>query len=194
MTAMDMRCSVIAAQQWQTAYEPLQKAIGAALVILSCILIGCRQKNGQLSRLEQLVELKRIFVYIQNQMQFSGRSMDEIIAECGMQSEVFRPWFEEIVRQMSGFSESTFGRIWEESIRRTGGSLGMLRYEDMELVRRFGTYLSCTDRKMQQDMLGMVVQQMEQHIVRQEAKVRSNAKVYQCLAVFAGLLITIVLI
>ena len=95
----------------------MQKMIGSILVVLGCTGIGIARGHELQVHLKELEELKRIFLWIRSEMQYSKIPFSEVFWKTeNKTSGKFQKWLQTLAECLEKRDKYTFQELWESSV------------------------------------------------------------------------------
>lgn len=170
------------------------KAIGAVLVIASCSAIGL-QKSGDLKmRMKQLVMLKRMLLMLKGEIRYAKTPLPEAFDNIGKRiGNCFGGFLTGLAEKLTEQSGQPFRELWKQAIDDKLTETNLAK-EDKEQLKKMGEDLGYLDSDMQINTIDLQVEQLELQLQRLEKGISGKTRVYNCLGIFCGILIAILLL
>lgn len=168
--------------------------LGGGFVILATTVYAHSLIVKEKFRLEDLKEVERGILLLQNQVRYIGSPLGEILYSIGLQMKgAVGRIFSEIGRDMEERNGESGGDIWER-IWMENGRYTYLTGIDLEEIISFGKNISFLERNSKEsglDLLLFSIRNIQEEI---SDKFKKNQKVYYSLGILSGLLLVVILI
>lgn len=170
------------------------KAIGAVLVIASCSAIGLKMSGDLKTRMNQLVLLKRMLLMLRGEIRYAKTPLPEAFDSIGKRiGNCFGEFLTGLAQKLTEQSGQPFQQLWKEAVD-DNLTETKLAHEDKEQLKNMGENLGYLDSDMQINTIDLQVEQLELQLQRLEKGISGKTRVYNCLGVFCGILIAILLL
>lgn len=169
----------------------MYKIFGAILIITACSGFGFSKAMELRKRVVMLEELKKMFVHLRGEISYAKNPFME--AFNNMTDKEYGKLGDFCVymaRQLDVPDGRTFYEKWCMGIDGNLRGAGFLD-EDINDLKKAGERLGYLDYNMQLATIDMEVEQLEMKIARLSEEILPKQKVYRCVGVFCGLMLTI---
>ena len=134
------------------------------------------------------MELKRIFLWIRSEMQYSKLPFSEIFWKTeNKTSGIFQTWLNTLAKRLEKRDKDTFQELWEISIAECLKET-LLSKEEQKELKEIGTGLTCIET------IDVYLEQLEIRIQRAREENASKRKLYQSMGIMGGIFLTILLL
>jgi len=168
--------------------------MGAVLVILGSTGVGFYYSSMLSERTNELNNLKKIIIMLRGEINYNHSTISESLSVIAKRTkppfDIFLQETADKLREMPG---ETIGSIWKEMIKihLQGTSL---KDKDIERLALLGDDLGYLDKKMQLSTLDLYSEHLEQQIQDSLTDYNKNSRLYRCLGIMGGILITLVIV
>lgn len=137
--------------------------------------------------------LQRIVYILQSEIRYSRLFLGEIF--CGIAQnakEPYKSWLVEMSNKADVYEDVLFEDIWKSSIEKY---LWILHFpaRELEALKSLGNQLGYADVQIQVKLLDIYLEHLEYTISEVQEEIKGKTRLYHCLGVMSGLLISIVL-
>ncbi len=164
-----------------------EKAFAGVCVILGASGFGwavCQEMKQVLFHLE---EQKRMLLYIQREISFMHRPMQEIfVSVSGRLKEPYQSFVLEVAACMEERDGRALGDIWRGRVEAMKKS-GTYPAEAVRTLHRMEECLGCEEDKMQIDALGLWEAELSELIGMRTKEKEEKSRLIQTLSVLAGI-------
>lgn len=166
----------------------MYKIVGSILVLFTCTGIGLELGREAQKHLEQLEELKKIFIFIKSEIEYSRMPLGSVFRKVSEKTQsIFQIWLRELAKDLEKHEKGTFQKIWEKSIDiHLRGSV--LKKQELDELSQIGSSLGYLET------LDLYLEQLEFTIQRTREESKSKKKLYQSMGVMGGVFLVIVLL
>lgn len=120
--------------------------------------------------------------------------MGEIFYKIGQESEEpFGEWLLDVSKRTDSFAGETFECIWKESIEKHLKKLELPTHE-LEALKSFGNQLGYAEVKVQLRLIDLYLEHLERSINDLHTEMKTKVRLYHCLGVMSGLLVSVLLL
>lgn len=164
------------------------KGLGCILILISSSLLGYAKGQEVCQRLKELEELKRIFVLLKKELEYTRAPIAELLSKLAQKAEgTYKPWLEELSRELEEKRDRTFLEIWKSSIEENLSEIRM-NSEVLEELISVGNNLGYSENiELYLEKLEFVIRD-----TREETKIKK--KLYQSVGVMGGTFLIILLL
>lgn len=170
------------------------KIIGAALVIIACGAMGMVKSQEIKQRQKELFLVKRMLLLLRGEIKYARTPLPEAFLNIG------RRMGGELGGFLSGVGEQLekqegrpFCDVWKQAVEKRLCRT-RLNKEDKEQLKRMGENLGYLDVEMQMNIIELQLEQVETQLEHLEKSIAGKTRVYNCVGIFSGLLIAILLL
>ena len=170
------------------------KLVGCILIILSSSLMGFYFSNELKSRIDDMKELRKLFVLLRGDIRYGNTPLPEAIGVIARRHEgSFKEFFTKLSEKLNENSGNTFSDLWKEAVDKELIHTS-LKYKDKLGLIQFGENMGYLDKEMQMNTLELFLTQIEDEIQELSKTVKEKSYVYNTLGIMAGIFISIILI
>ena len=170
------------------------KVVGCVLVIISCSGMGLYFSECLKTRIEELVELKKIIVLLRGNIRYANTPLSEALHSIAMRNQGdFSSFLQWVSSQMEEMSGNTMAEIWELGVKKYLKNTALSKMDCEELIQ-FGKSLGYLDKEMQLGTIDLYIASLETEIEESLKCSRQKIYLYNSLGVMGGIFITIILI
>lgn len=170
------------------------KLTGAVCVLLSCAGMGFARGREYKLRIRDLLTLKKLMLLLRGEIKYGVTPLPEALDVIGRKVEhQFGRCMQKVAEQLKSQPGRPLSDIWEQEVRShaTGSFLGR---EDVSSCVRLGQQLGYLDKEMQIANIDFYMEQLEGTIEKLEGEQGKRIRVCRCLGIFAGVMISLVLL
>lgn len=170
------------------------KIVGAALVIIACGAMGIVKSQELKQRQKELYLVKRMLLLLRGEIKYSRTPLPEAFINIGkrMGGEL-GGFLTGVGEQLEKQEGRPFSDVWKQAVNKDLCGT-KLNKEDKEQLKRMGENLGYLDGEMQMNIIELQLEQVETQLERLEQSMAGKTRVYNCVGIFSGLLIAIVLL
>lgn len=164
------------------------KVLGCVLILVSSSCMGYALGQEEKQSLKELEELERIFVLMKKELEYTKAPIAELLSKLARKTKgTYKPWLEELSRELEEKREQTFMEIWESSIKEnlSTSKLGKEIKDELILV---GNNLGYPEN------LELFLEKLEFVIRDTREETKSKKKLYQSVGVMGGIFLIILLL
>lgn len=166
----------------------MQKVIGSLMILSASAAMGFEKSHELKRHLEELEELKRVFVLIRSELQYTKAPFSEVFLKlCSKTKGIFSLWLEELGVELEKREGGTLQEIWMQSIVNQLSN-STLRQEELEELYKVGEGLGYMET------LDLYLEQLEITIQKTREEYKIKKKLFQSLGVLGGIFLVIVLV
>lgn len=170
------------------------KITGAVMIFAACCGMGFGKSMEYKKRIRDLLTLKKILLMLRGEIKYARTPLSEAFSIIGKKVEhVLGEFLIQVSQQMDEQQGETFSQIWEENLKEILVKSALLKEDKRQLIR-FGSQLGYLDREMQLATIDFQVEQLEGQIKRLEEDQGKRSRVCNCLGVFAGVMLNLILL
>lgn len=170
------------------------KLAGILLLMAGCTGFGINKVSEEKRRIQELREIRRIIIRIQNEMIYGKRTLPEIcllFSQC--MEEPYRTAFLELFHRLNENDGTNLTKLWEEQMEACMTGLP-LKDEEKNVLKDLPKHLGIQDEVLQAADIGQSLDMVGEHIRRAEAEYENKTKVIMSISVMAGLFLVILLL
>ena len=169
------------------------KLLGTLLILCSTTSAGYYLSVRDKYRIEDLEEMKRLFLILKSEISFSSVPLEEAFREISERVSgpvsMFASYFSQELKKKKGDSAA---ELWTQSLSKYMNHL-YLGKDDFEAFTAFGRALGYLDRQQQLRNIELAELYINQVCVELREKSEKTAKVYRSMGVLTGALIAVIL-
>lgn len=172
----------------------LVKFLGVALILASSCGVGFRLSADLLKRVEDLKLLKKIMIMLRGEIKYNNSTMSEAFEIIGNRVESpYNYFFKEVANELNDLSGQTLIEIWKKMIDKYLKETKLNR-KDLERLKNLGDNLGYLDKEMQLSTIDLYLEHLELEIDEGNKNMNTNSRLYKCLGIMGGVLITLIII
>ena len=165
------------------------KAAGAILLLLGTTAFGIYKACMYNSRLDNLYEIKKAFLYIQGEIRYMNTPMPETLAGAARQIKgSCRLFFSRVASELDAGNGKELKQVWDKAVVNEIPQ-GILEREAVEALREMGGQLGCLDIRAQEKAIDYFLKRWDFLIEKGE-----KLKLYYACGVMVGLLMVIIIV
>ena len=156
-------------------------------MIAVCTALGFEKGRELHVHLNELEELKRLFLIIQSELKITKATLSEIFLKVSKKTEEpYRGWLKYLATQLELCGAGTFMELWTNSIQLylQETSLGKDEIYELEQVGQGIQYI---------DTLELYLTQLDFSIQNTREELKTKKKLYQSMGIMCGIFLVIVL-
>ncbi len=170
------------------------KIAGAVMILVACCGIGFGKGMEYKKRIRDLLILKKLLLMLRGEIKYARTPLAEAFSNIGRKLEnVFGEFLIKVSDRMNQQQGETFLQIWETNLEETLTRSALLK-EDRQQLKRLGNQLGYLDKEMQISTIDFQVEQLEVLVKKLEEEQGKRSRVCNCLGVFAGLMLNLILL
>lgn len=170
------------------------RIVGIVIILLGSTAFGIYKSCVYVNRLNNLYEIKKVFLYIQGEIRYMNTPMPEVLEGAAIRVKgQLREFFFRIAEELNRKNRKEFRKIWEETIRQEL-SAEVMEKEALSELSQMGGQLGCLDLKAQEKAIDYFLQKWEFIIEKRRKEKESRLKLYYACGIMGGLLMVIILI
>ncbi len=170
------------------------KIFGCVLLVVGTTAFGIYKGGLYVSRLNNLYEIKRVFLHIQSAIRCLGLPMPEALEEAGARSRIpCRNFFLAVSKELEGRRGESFQKVWQEWMEKEIPEHALEPEARAELWE-MGDQLGCLDQETQIKNIDYFLEKWDYLIERRNREKSSRVKLYYMCGVMSGLLIMVLLV
>lgn len=170
------------------------KIIGVILILASSAGIGFHLSDDFVKRVEECKTLKKIILMLRGEIKYNNATMAEAFETIGSRVDnPYHDFFMEAAIELNNLSGQTFLEIWKQTIDKKLKET-KLNKKDMERFRNLGENLGYLDKEMQLSTIDLYLEHLELEIEEGNRSMNSNSRLYKCLGIMGGVLVTLIIV
>lgn len=170
------------------------KIIGAVFVIAACGGFGFLKAKDLQNRITALQDIRRMFIHLRGEISYARNPFMEAFENMsGKEPEELSSFCSYMAEQISTPDGKSFYEKWCVGIDRHMLKMGIAD-EDVINLKKMGEQLGYLDYEMQLATIDLEKEQLENKINSLKQDIIQKKKVYRCVGIFFGLLLTIIFI
>ena len=171
----------------------LLKIAGSVCIVAGGGFIGNYMSQRQNIRKKQLLSLKKAFIFLKSQIEYSCEELAAAFENVAVKSEKpINILFENSIKKLKN-REKTVEEIWTEECDIFLKQSLFLK-EDIEMLKMFGKTLGYSDIKHQIENINLQVEYIDKTIEVINQSSEKEEKLYRSLGVLGSLLLVIILL
>lgn len=170
------------------------KVAGAILLLLGSTAFGVYKACMYNSRLDNLYEIKKAFLYIQGEIRYMNTPMPETLAGAARQIKgTCRRFFSRVASELDAGIGKELKQVWENAVANEIPH-GVLEREAVETLREMGGQLGCLDTQAQEKAIDYFLKKWDFLIETRRRERAEKLKLYYACGVMGGLLMVIIIV
>lgn len=166
----------------------MYRLFGSILILVACLAFGFQKSFELQSHMEELEELKRIFILIKNEIQYTKSAFGEMFYCISNKAEgIYKDWLRRLSEDLEKRDGGTFLEIWKQAVFLLHKDLHLTKTELTEL-KQIGSNLSNVDS------LDLYLGQLDLAIEKARKEAADKRKIYQSMGVLGGIFLIIILL
>lgn len=167
---------------------------GIVIVLLGTTAFGIYKSCVYVNRLNNLYEIKKVFLYIQGEIRYMNTPMPEVLDGAAMRVKgQLNRFFRHVAGELNQRNRKEFREIWEETIRQELSG-EVMEKEALSELCQVGGQLGCLDLKAQEKAIDYFLQKWEFIIEKRRKEKDGRLKLYYACGIMGGLLMVIILV
>lgn len=164
------------------------KVIGGMLIIFACAAFGVEKSRELSIHRKELEELQRIFMNIQNELEYIKTPIGELFMKLQKKVEgSYRVWLDFLVQNLTLCKWTSFEEVWTASID-THFKQSLLTKSELEELKQIGKHIS------RPEAIRLYLIQLENAIQTTREEEKEKKKLYQSMGILTGIFLVLVLI
>lgn len=173
--------------------KKLIKIAGAFLVIVSCSGFGFLKALELNKRIVALQNIRKMFVHLRGEISYAKNPfMEAFFNMKDKQNKELSLFCDYMYKQINTYDGKSFHEKWSTGIDKYVSKTGLVS-EDIINLKKMGEQLGYLDYNMQLATIDLEMENLENKINTLREESLQKKKVYQCVGVFFGLMLTIIL-
>lgn len=169
------------------------KWIGAIMLTLGTTGLGLFYKRAGYERIRELERFIWFFYYLESEVTYHKAELEQICRRGGdRQKGAAGKLLSAVANRMSGGEGAVFERIWREESEALLGKYP-LKEEDIAVIREFAAQ-EFADSRMQLIQAAFCREKLEEKRKSLSEDAASKSRMYVCMGVMGGLILSIVLL
>lgn len=172
----------------------MMKIAGCCLVIAATSLWGMDKAKRLKEEIQEMKYMQKIIYLLQSEMNYSKTFLADIFE--GMSTKLKEPygrWLKELHLQLNKYPCESFEETWENSIEKYLYKIKLPEKQKEEL-KLLGKQLGSVDIQVQMRFLDAYNCNLEYEINEKQTEQKTKTKVYLCLGVMSGMLVSVVML
>lgn len=170
------------------------KMAGAVMIFVACCGMGFGKSMEYKKRIRDLLRLKKLLLMLRGEIKYARTPLSEAFSTIGRKMEnVLGEFLLKVSQQMDAQQGETFLQIWERNLEEVLAKSALLK-EDRQQLKRLGNQLGYLDREMQISTIDFQVEQLETLVSKLEEEQGKRSRVCNCMGVFAGVMLNLILL
>lgn len=174
--------------------DDMIRIVGAIFVLASSSVFGFMKGQQLQERMDALREIQKMFLSILNDISFGQISLPESLERIsGQVCDPFSRLLKNVCGEMRWRGGKSMARIWADEVEQCLKK-NDLKEKDRDALAQMGQYLGSLDRKTQEQMIRLYLNDLEVSIDEIAKSIQGQQKLYRMLGVSGGLLIILLLL
>ena len=174
--------------------ETIAKILGAVLLVFGTTAFGVYKGCLYNSRLLNLYEIKKAFLYVQGEIRYMNTPMAETLEGAAHQIRGnSRRFFSRVSKELQAGSQKELKQVWEDAVSKERGG-ECLEREAVDVLREMGGQLGCLDRQAQGQAIDYFLSKWEFLIEKRRREKNEKLKLYYVCGIMCGLLMVILIV
>lgn len=170
------------------------RVAGCFFVIGATTLWGMDKSKRLKSQYEHMKYLQRIICLLKSEIRYSRSFLGEIFYQIGQSvEEPYRTWLFDLTEKTKNHSAESFEEIWRESIDTYLKEIQFSAYE-METLKALGSQIGFADVEVQLKLLDIYLEHLQKSMEELRDEIQTKTKIYHCLGVMSGILVSVLLL
>lgn len=170
------------------------KIVGVILIILSGSAMGFKASENLILQNNRLKQLKKIIIMLRGEVNFNHSTIGEAFSSISNKTNApFNDFFRYISVKLENYSGEPLVKVWKEAVKCKLSNAG-LSTSHLQKLGELGENLGYLDKEMQIKTFDLYLEQLEQEILENNNKMKDNCKLYKCLGVMGGILVTLIIV
>ena len=172
----------------------LIKCVGVAMILTSSCGMGFKLSADLLKRIEELKVLKKIILMLRGEIKYNNSTMSEAFETISNRIDnPYKTFLGEASKELNSLSGKTFVEIWRFMIDKNL-AVTKLNKKDKERLKALGDNLGYLDKEMQLSTIDLYLEHLELEIDEGNNNMNTNSRLYKCLGIMGGVLVTLIII
>lgn len=173
----------------------LIKCLGILMILASSCGIGFRLSSDLKLRMEELKSLKKIILMLRGEIKYNNSTMSEAFETISnrIEDEPYHTFFKESCMELNKLSGQTFIEIWKDMIDKNLKTTKISK-KDKERFKSLGDNLGYLDKEMQLSTIDLYLENLEYEIDEGSKNMNTNSRLYKCLGIMGGVLVTLLIV
>lgn len=170
------------------------KIAGAIMILIACAGIGYGKGREYKQRIRQLLLEKRMILMLRGEIQYALTPLPDAFSSiAGRMDNLYGTFLKEVSMELQKQNAKTVGQVWEEKAKEIF-SKSVLTREDIKQLQALGGQLGYLDTQMQLSTIELHLEQLEHKILALEQEQGKKSRVCNCLGIFAGVMLNLMLL
>ena len=166
----------------------MHRIIGSIMVIAACSVMGFQKSRELQQHLTDLEELKKVFVLLRSEFQYTKAPLAEVFLKISKKSEkMYQVWLALLAERLNKLDCGTLQTIWETSVD-TCLKDSTLNREELEELCKVGNGLGYIET------IDIYLTRLDISIESTREELKNKKKLYQTIGVMCGVFLVIVLL
>lgn len=171
----------------------MHRLIGFALILAGGIGIGYQSAWELQKRLQNLQEIQRICQMLLSEITYSASPLPYAFLEiAGKCEEQEKKWLMQLAHELLKAESEPFQAVWEQETKRYAKET-CLRTQDIESLRKLGSYMGYLDTQMQKNAILLFLEEWEEKILQARRQMEGKRRILLCVGGMGSLLLIIIL-
>lgn len=170
------------------------KAAGSILVLGACTLLGASAAWELEASYQELLYLKRLIEILKGEIQYSRAALSYIFLKIAQEArKPYDEWFRDMSTRIDLKRGGNLADIWRESVTEMLCS-SKLPLKERQKLSELGSLLGDSDLDTQMNQIKGYLEQLEVSIQDVRSEMGEKKKLFRCLGIIGGMLLTILLV
>ncbi len=172
----------------------LLKVLGIILIIFSSSIFGYQKASSYKKRVLELIELKKGVEMFETEVRFVRTPLCEAFDKIGDKlTGSLSSLFSDFSKKYESLNGLSVNEIWDTLVDEKTKNTYLCK-DDIKLIKDFGICLGTTDAEGQINNIMSMLDRINYQINCAKDLEQKNAKLYQSLGIYSGVLISILLV
>lgn len=174
--------------------DMVMRMAGALLLLIGTTAFGVYKGCLYNSRLDNLYEVKKAFLYIQGEIRYMNTPIPETLESAARRMNGrCRQFFSRVAEELNSGKGVELKQVWETNISsEIHGEL--LEREAVEALREMGGQLGCLDMQAQEKAIDYFLKKWDDLIEKRRKEKAEKLKLYYVCGIMGGLLMVIIIV
>ncbi len=164
------------------------------MIILSASALGMIKGQELQKRLSDMLEIKRTFVLLKSQIEYTRSTFPAVFAQMARRSEgIYKDWLLYLAKELNKCQANRIRNIWENGVDEVL-SKTQLKKAELDLIKSVGTNLGQLDIESQTKAICLFLDQWEETIRKTRVDLDAKKRLSNLLGVLGGVFLVILLV
>lgn len=170
------------------------KWLGGILIVSGGVLLGLRLAGSMNRRLRELLELKRMLLFLLGEMEYNMTPLAPAFQNIsGKLREPVSGWLSELSECLGERNGRTFQDVWQASLSALSDK-SYLKQTDIHLLAELGNSLGYLDLKQQMGGIRLCMDMLDTEILGAQKTLPGKSRTAICLSTLGGVMLLLTLL